>query len=263
MPRILWQGFTSPTENAVYVDALVEFLNEVADPGFTFEFRGVDPPDRHLSRMTEWRCAVQAIGSALQAEREGLDAIILGHFQDAGLWELRAGCEVPVVGLGEASMLWACQLGFRFGLVTINPVFERWHEDQVRMYALEGRFAGVRGLEASLETFMAVFAGDRNAADAVVHQFRALARELVYGGAEVIIPAGGLPALMIGRMETFTVEGATVLNANAIAAKTAEQAVKLRALPNTGVSRRGTFAKVAPEAIEELISGLPERLGPG
>jgi allantoin racemase len=263
VPRILWQGFTSATENAVYVDALVEFLNEVADPGFTFEFRGVDPPDRHLSRMTEWRCAVQAIGSALQAERDGVDAIILGHFQDAGLWELRAGCEVPVIGLGEASMLWACQLGFRFGLITLNPVFERWHEDQVRMYALEGRFAGVRGLEASLEMFMHVFRGDRDAIDSVLHQFRALARELVYGGAEVIIPAGGLPALLIGRQESFTVEGAAVLNANAVAAKTAEQAVKLRAFPNTGVSRRGTFAKVAPQAVEELVSALPGRPRPG
>jgi Asp/Glu/hydantoin racemase len=262
VPRILWQGFTSATENKVYVDALVEFLNEVADPGFTFEFRGVDPPDRHLSRMTEWRCAIQAIGSALQAERDGVDAIILGHFQDAGLWELRAGCDVPVVGLGESSMLWACQLGFRFGLITLNPVFERWHEDQVRTYALDGRFAGVRGLEASLETFMQVFAGDQETIDTVLHQFRALGRELVDAGAEVIIPAGGLPALLIGRMETFTIDGAAVLNANAIAAKTAEQAVKLRALPNTGVSRRGTFAKVAPEAVEELISALPERRPP-
>jgi allantoin racemase len=263
VPRIVWQGFTSATENAVYVDQLVRFLNEIADPGFEFEFRGVDPPDRHLSRMTEWRCAVQAIGSALQAERDGVDAIILGHFQDAGLWELRAGCEVPVIGLGEASMLWACQLGFRFGLVTLNPVFERWHEDQVRMYALEGRFAGVRGLEASLETFMHVFAGDQEAIDSVLSQFRALGRELVDAGAEVIIPAGGLPALLIARLETLTIDGATVLSANAIAAKTAEQAVKLSALPNTGVSRRGTFAKVAPEALEELISALPERLPPG
>lgn len=251
--RIVWQGFTSATENKPYVDRLLAYLNDVADDGTTFEFRGVDPPDRHLSRMTEWRCAIQAIASAIEAERDGVDAIVLGHFQDPGLWELRAAVDVPVVGLGEASMLWACQLGHRFGLVTLNPVFERWHEDQVRTYALGGRFVGAIGLDASLELFTRIFAGDEEAAAAVEREFEQRARELIARGAEVVIPAGGLPALLLGAKRDYTVDGATVAPANAIAAKQAEVAVKLHGR-GIGASRRGTFAKATPEAVAEFLA---------
>lgn len=252
--RIVWQGFTSATENKPYVDRLVEYLNGLGDDGTTYEFRGVDPPDRHLSRMTEWRCAIQAIASAIQAERDGVDAIVLGHFQDPGLWELRAALDIPVVGLGESSMLWACQLGSRFGLVTLNPVFERWHEDQVRQYALDSRFVGAIGLDAQLDTFNRIFAGDADAAADVERQFEERARELIARGAEVIIPAGGLPALLLGPRHGYTVDGATVLHANAVAAKQAEVAAKLHAATGVAAARRGTFAKATPEAVEEFLS---------
>ena len=85
MARIVWQGFTSPVANRSYTDRLVAYLNEIADPGFEFVFAGIEPPYRHLHRLTELRCSVQAVASALESERDGVDGIVLGHFQDAGL----------------------------------------------------------------------------------------------------------------------------------------------------------------------------------
>src|SRR5262249_59528807 len=111
-------------------DRLLAYLNELAAPGFEFAFSGIAPPDRHLDRLTELRCSAQALAAAIEAERDGVDAIVLGHFQDAGLWELRSAASIPVVGLGESSMLYACQLGYRFGLITIHPNFVEWHEEQ-------------------------------------------------------------------------------------------------------------------------------------
>jgi allantoin racemase len=260
LPRIVWQGFTDPVANKPYVDRLVAYLNEVADPGFEFGFAGIAPPDLHVHRLTELRCAVQALASAIELERSGVDGIVLGHFQDAGLWELRSTLSVPLVGLGEASILHACQLGYRFGLITIDPNFKEWHEQQVRSYGLEGRCAGVRAMETSVDLFMRAFGGDGEAGGEVESQFEAFGRELVAAGAEVLIPAGGLPALLLGTRHGYTIDGAVVLNANAVAAKQAELAVKMRAISGTAPCRTGTFRPAPAAAVEEFVT-LARALG--
>lgn len=62
--------------------------------------------DSRTAFVTEIRCAREMICNAVQAEREGYDAFIVGHFQDAGLYELRKVVDIPVIGLGEATMQW-------------------------------------------------------------------------------------------------------------------------------------------------------------
>lgn len=254
MPRVVWQGFTDPVGNKAYVDRLTAYLNEVADPGYQFEFRGISPPDYYVHRLTEWRCAVQALAGAIESERDGVDCIILGHFQDAGLWELRSAVSVPVVGLGESAMLHALTLGYRFGLITIDPNFVEWHEQQVRQYAIDGRCVGVRAMTTSVDLFMQAFAGDESAIGEVSGQFEALGRNLAAHGAEVLVPAGGLPALLLATRNGYAIDGAVVLNANAIAAKYAEVAVKMRAISGTAPSRKGTFRQASAEALDEFVT---------
>jgi allantoin racemase len=250
--RILWLGFVDPEQQRPYVRRLVAYLNEIADPGVEFAFSGLSPPDRYLHRITERRCSVQAIARSVEAEREGYSAVVLGHFQDAGLHDARAALEIPVVGLGEISILYACTLGFRVGLITIDPVFVPWHEEQVRSYALEQRVVGVRAMETDVDLFMRAFEAE-DAYEEVLRQFEAQARLLVAAGVEVLIPAGGLPALLFRERRGFAVDGAVVLNATAVAAKQAEVAVKLRTLNGTGPSRAATFARPSEEALAEFL----------
>ena len=77
---------------------------------------------------------------------------------------------------------------------------------------------------------------------------------LVDAGAEVIIPAGGLPMLLLARETSFTVDGAVVLNGIATVAVAAEAALKLQRLTGAVVSRHGTFAKAPAEAVEEFLA---------
>jgi allantoin racemase len=254
VPRIVWQGFTDPVANKPYVERLTSYLNEISDAGYDFEFRGISPPDYHVHRLTEWRCAVQALAGAIEAERDGVDGVLLGHFQDAGLWELRSAVSVPVVGLGESSMLHALTLGYRFGLITIDPNFVEWHEQQVRQYALDARCAGVRGMQTSVDLYMQAFAADSSAIAAIEEQFETLGRELVAAGAEVLIPAGGLPALLLGTRSGYAIDGAVVVNANAVAAKHAELAVKMREISALAPSRSGTFRQAPAAALEEFVT---------
>ena len=77
------------------------------DPDFAYEAVGISPPDQHFHPITEFRIAARVIRNALEAERQGIDAFVVGHFQEPGLNESKAAVDIPVVGLGEAAMLYA------------------------------------------------------------------------------------------------------------------------------------------------------------
>lgn len=250
--RIWYQSFVHPVAQAPYIARLQGLLDSVAGPGVRFEVHGLDPPDRFFHPLTEFRCAAQTIRLALEAERAGYDAFVIGHFQEPGLLEIRGAVDIPVVGLGEASMLAALTMGRRFGLVTIDPVFIDWHERQVRAHGFEQRVAGVRAIHADLPGFMRAFT-DEAAYVAVRAEFVEQVRPLVAAGAEVVVPAGGLPMLLFARECPFVVDGAVVLNGIATVAKAAEMALALHRLTGAAVSRRGTYAKASADCVNEFL----------
>ena len=83
--------------------------------------------------------------------------------------------------------------------------------------------------------------------------FIAQVRPLIAAGAEVILPAGGIPMLLFSRERPFIIDGALVLNGIAVAVKAAEMALALQKLTGAVVSRRGTYAKASPACIEEYL----------
>jgi Asp/Glu/hydantoin racemase len=251
--RIWYQSFVHPTEQKPYVERLQAFLDAAAAPGMRFEVHGLDPPDRHFHALTEFRCAAQTIRNALQAERAGYDAFVIGHFQEPGLLEIRGAVDIPVIGLGEASMLAALSMGGRLGLVTIDPAFIDWHERQVRTHCLERRVVGVRAVHMDLPSFMRAFTEEASYAR-VRGDFAEQVRPLVAAGAEVILPAGGLPMLLFSREAPFVIDGALVLNGIAVAVKAAEMALALKGLTGAVVSRRGTYAKASSACVEEYLN---------
>jgi len=253
--HILWQGFVDPEAHRAYADRLADFLEDLGEGETTFEMRGLNPPDRHLHRITEARCAAQAVACVIQAEDDGFDAAIVGHFQDSGLYEARAAVDIPVIGLGESAMLYACTLGQRIGLVTISPAFIPWHEEQVLRYRLERRVVAVRAIDTQVDLFMRAFE-ERGAYQEVKDQFVTQARELARQGVEVVVAAGGLPALLFRDEHAFTVDGAVVLNPTPIAAWSAQAAVRLRRLSGTLASRASTFARPSEAARAEYVEQM-------
>jgi hypothetical protein len=105
-----------------------------------------------------------------------------------------------------------------------------------------------------LPGFMRAFTDEASYAQ-VRADFVEQVRPLVQAGAEVIIPAGGLPMLLFARECPFVIDGALVLNGIAVVAKAAEMALALRRLTGSVVSRRGTYAKASAECVQEYLSG--------
>src|SRR6185369_3636192 len=108
-----------------------------------------------------------------------------------------------------------------------NPVFVPWHEEQIRRHGLEQRVIGVAAIEADLPRFMRAFEDPAEQA-AVRADFVRHIAPLLARGAEVIIPAGGIPMLLFAAQQPFVVDGALVLEGIATVQKATEMAVAIR-----------------------------------
>jgi allantoin racemase len=250
--RVWYQSFVDPAQQAAYFKTLSQALNNLAGNGVAFEVHGITPPDLELHRLTELRCARQVIRHAVQAEQQGYDAFAIGHFQDGGLYEVRATVDIPVLGLGESAMLYACTLGQKIGLVTINPLFIPMHEEQVQRYGLANRVIAVRAVDSDPAQLVRAFT-EKKMFDSVLRQFRAQVEPMVKSGVEVVIPAGGLPSLLFSRIKNFRVGRAVVLDGIAVLAKMTETAVALNRFNGTAASRGATFQKPSPTALREFL----------
>ena len=51
--------------------------------------------------------------------------------------------DIPVLGLGETSMLTACMMGSRFALIAVNPYFSARFSENVAKYGLKERLASI------------------------------------------------------------------------------------------------------------------------
>ena len=251
--KLWYQSYVDYENGKSYWDMLGAHLDQIASPGTTIDIRGITPFDSYAHPLVEFRCAREMICNVIQAEREGYDAVILGHFQDAGLYEARAAVDIPVIALGEATMLYACQLGQQLGIVTINPRFIPWFHHQIGKYGLRERVTGVHSMTFEPGQILGAY-GDSAKAQEVKALFEDQGKPLVAGGVDVLIPGGGIPMLLFSSFRNHTIDNAPVINGIPIVVKMTEMAVQLKHLTGQGVSRTGDYVKAPPEVIEEFLT---------
>lgn len=244
--RIWWQSFIDATSSAPYMARLQAWLNEVAAPGTEVVVHGISPPDRGFGRLAEFRCAVQAVDNGIEAEEQGYDAFVFGHFQEPGLPELKSALRIPVIGVGEATLHFAAQMGRNIGLISLDDCFRGLHYEQADRAGLGARVSHVAGMNCDPSHFSACFAGDAAAKAAMIAAFTEAASKMVDEGADVIVPAGVLPGLLIGSEHGLRVGHAPVVNCAAVGLMQAEMQVRLHRLNGLEVARGRCF-ELAPE----------------
>ena len=124
----------------------------IAEPAFVPEL--VEPRLRSRSR-TPFDRGMTALGyldCAIEAEKNGYDAVFINTFGDYGIDEMKSALSIPVVGAGEATMSLACNLGRRFSIVTIWPPSRNhiYHE-RLRNCGMEQRCVSVRNVLSNAE----------------------------------------------------------------------------------------------------------------
>jgi allantoin racemase len=252
--RIWAQGATDQVGHRHYLAELLPHMKACSDPDFEVEFKTMTPSVTTVHALSEFRFSRAVVRGAIQAEQEGYDAFFMNHFQDVGLYDARASVKMPVLGLGEATLLHACTMGRKLGLLAINPAFIPTHNDQIYRYGLQQRIAGIRAIEASISDYMEAFASPSKKTE-LQAVFEREARRLIDDGADVIVPTGGIPMMLFGKEADANVDGAPIVNGVTVVIKAAEMAIKLKRLGVSVASRipQSGFALPSAQTLDEFL----------
>jgi len=102
------------------IDRRLAILQRLAAAGTQVSITDVpEGPSSIESAYEEYLSVPGTLLKVQEAERNGLDAAIVGCFGDPGVDAARELVEMLVVGPAEASMLFACSLGHRFSVITV------------------------------------------------------------------------------------------------------------------------------------------------
>ena len=83
------------------------------------------------------------------------DGCIIACFGEPGLLEARRRFHFPIVGMAEASMLTAMQLGGNFAILTLGEHWPAMLRDLVKVYGVQDRCVGIELIEGTPFDLMA------------------------------------------------------------------------------------------------------------
>ena len=226
-------------------------LGTVTLPQYLEDFR--NPWFQHL-------VVHEVIGSVIEADREGFDAIVVNCFDDPGVNEARARVRTPVFGLSEATFHHACQLGARLGaLVPDMPGQVAFVQRQIEAMGLSARLIP-NGVRTECKRFTESFAEALADPGAMIARLDAQARELVDDGADVVVIACGGLGQVCGTQGWHVIEhnGALVpvVNPLATAVKTAEMMVGLQRALGIPVPGQAHAVRLSADDIARIERGF-------
>jgi Asp/Glu/hydantoin racemase len=208
-----------------YLSSLAERLQRVA-AGATLEVVGT-PPGRSGAYNPLTPDAV--VDRAARAAADGCDAFLIGNITDPGCAEAQAGVHIPVLGLGEASVRTACQMGGRFGSISSDRQLGVAFERVVDRLGAREQFAGTvlmpANARATPDELLDAFADESRSATLLAAWAAAARRAVGSGRAQTLIPTGGVVMEMLSRAGISQVESATILDGPALLVSLAERAV--------------------------------------
>lgn len=267
--RIWHQSFAVLEHQPGYAAALGERVGGIVRPDTEIVFHGQIPgtfstsyPGADLEYSFFWWIhGLQWVAAALEAQRQGFDAMVLATIQSPMVQEIRTLVDIPVVGYGDGAFNLAGLYGRRSGLLIFDTTRSESWPDQLRQWGLAERFAGVEQAGVKFQEVVGCFADSSRRAEVVGRIVAAGERFAAEKRVDVIIP-GQMPMNLLLAMSGVTeIGGATVMDGLATCFKLAETLVDLRRVAGMKQSRRGYFhAGPNPARIEEVLRfyGLEE-----
>lgn len=133
-----------------------------------------------LESWTDYHLASVCVLPLVEDYQAKVDGIVLACFGDPGLYLLKEYCEVPVIGIAEASMSLAILLGAKFGILAGMRRAVELMDSMVRTYGLEDRYAGTESLDMRVLDF-------EKEREKTLNRLEATSLKLRERGAEVLL----------------------------------------------------------------------------
>jgi len=206
---------------------------------------------------------IEVVRGVIQGEQDGYDVAFVRCGNDPGIREAREMVRYPVVGMTEAAMAYAMQLGSKFALIGVDeksaPIVER----NLRLYGLENRAIAnparvpkAEGWDEGLHHAPRWFTDTDYVFDKVVPAFEECARGAIADGAEVIVTSCALySAFTLAGYNKVSGTEVPVLESVAVGVKQAEMMGDLhRSLGLTTSKHRTYFNYLQPEMRDQLMA---------
>ncbi|OGC82016.1 MAG: hypothetical protein A2V81_04710 [Candidatus Abawacabacteria bacterium RBG_16_42_10] len=106
-----------------------------------------------LESWTDYHLASVCVLPLAKSYQTDADGIVLACFGDPGLYLLKEYCEIPAIGIAEASMSLAIMLGAKFGILAGMRRAVELMDSMVRTYGMEARYAATESLDMRVLDF--------------------------------------------------------------------------------------------------------------
>ena len=220
-----------------------ENLEAIAAPGT--EFHICDIGDRYPLNNNQWiyfkhSCTGPTIDRAIEAERQGYDAIFISCNLDIGLYECRQMCDIPVTATLEAAALTAHAMGRRFSLLSVDDQNGQIQKMMLEQYQLARGLVSVRSFGIDATDLYA----DRNSSEEISRTVLDVARRCIEeDGAEGLISGCTLAGSVLSKAarENPDAHPAPIVDGMLPGFKMAEMMASLQRAGLPPVSRLGIF----------------------
>lgn len=261
--RIWHQSFTVLDDVPHYRDALARHLARVAAPDTEIDLHGMAPgtypaayPGTHIKyAYLSGLHKEQFVDAAFQAQDEGYDAFLIATIPDTGYEECRALVDIPVVALGQTSILMAATLGWPVGIVNFIGALEPQLRRNLHTSRLHEIVGPITQVAAEFTDVMAAYANPAPLLDA----FRVAARAAIADGATVIVPGEGPLNVFLADQGVSRVDDVPVLDSLGTCLQVAEMRARQYRDAGLVASRQGFFHEQPPHALVDAARDFSRR----
>jgi len=193
--------------------------------------------------------------AAVEAERDGFDAFVIGCCYDPGLTQCRELVNIPVIGPLEASVMLSRLFGHSFAVVTDHRKAVPELRDRVRLYGLEGNCRSVDAIDWYVtDMVLDPLTVAKDTYIKVQDVLRSTGAETVVIGCTIVSACYEL-AVLRGDADLAAL---SVINPNVMAVKLAEMFADLNATKQYRISRVGYYQQHTRHDTDEAaeIMGL-------
>lgn len=248
--------FLNPFGTPAYNELIHDVLTPSLRPGTEVEIRNLAIQPENMDYFAAKHLVeVGVMRAAVQAERDGFDAFVIGCCYDPALTQCRELVDIPVVGPLEASIGNARAFGHRFAVVTDHHKAVTEIEDRVRLYGQEANCRAVTSIGWFIDDMIkdpASVARDARATSV---------RVLEETRAETVIMACTIVSgcYVVSAAKDPSLGGVSIIDPNIMAIKQAELLADLQAVGQYRISRAGYYEQLSahnPQQSEELYTLL-------
>ncbi|MFC1966738.1 aspartate/glutamate racemase family protein [Chloroflexota bacterium] len=258
MVKVCYVNITAEEVSGPFLSVLDKLFQKAARPDTQVDVKCVKPGLNRSPYISyaylQFLNKGSIIERIIEAEREGYDAAMVGCFLDPGVREARSIVNIPVIGLGESTIHFACQLGHR--LAIIAPGERRLipeYEDNLALYGVKERTIvnPIRMVNLERRTWLEGIDNPNLVASAVLEK----ARECASDGAEVVVVGCNAlgPFCTLSGLVEIEERHVPIVDCTSIALKMAETIVDIHSrLGLPFISRASKYALPEEEDVRKV-----------